>query len=240
MDLSNFEIFVGIGALVGGAILSFSIVSHYIYEKPSDNQILIFEPTKDMVNERKHKLKCVSYGNKYYDELEKLDDRELTSNELKILNDSVVEEETPEGVVIMSYNHSANRYEYYTDNKKITHRILDAVCRKFAITYDCKEVCINHKQEIKKVREKLNNPVKDDSVEKKTESINDVFIKQKPKKNTGTQSKKVVLENMNFFSRKGDLRDYNEIIDNKNAEDKHKMTFAEYKKLNESNKLKHL
>ena len=28
MDLSNFEIFVGIGALVGGAILSFSIVSH--------------------------------------------------------------------------------------------------------------------------------------------------------------------------------------------------------------------
>ena len=45
---------------------------------------------------------------------------------------------------------------------------------------------------------------------------------------------------MNFFSRKGDLRDYNEIIDNKNAEDKHKMTFAEYKKLNESNKLKHL
>ena len=238
MELSNFEIFVGIGALVSGAIISFSIVSYYIYEKPTEKEILIFEPTKDMIKERKHKLKCISYGNQYYDELEKLDDRVLTEDDLKSLNDSVVEEETPEGVVIMSYNAEGNRYEYYTDNKKITNRVLDAVSRKYAITYDCKSVCINHKEEIRKVREKLNNSEKDASVENKNEVTNDVFIKQKPKKNTSNQNKKVILENMNYFTRKGNIDDYKEMLEKKNSEEKPNMTFAEFKKLKEENKLK--
>jgi len=234
-ELSYGTILTGAGALVGAILVSFAILSYFTHDKIQPP--LIFKLTAETINAKKHKNKCISYGNQYYTELENLEERKLSDDELKGLYDSIVKEETPEGVIIMRYNVKTNRYEYFTDNKTVTNRILDAVCRKYAITYDCKQVCLNHRQEIQRVRDKLENNTAATQTATVPESSKNssVFVKKYCK---SKPNKKVVLENMNFFTCKGRLCDYEEVCTNKINLCRETLTFLDYKKLQEKNKKK--
>ena len=244
VTLTSSDIGWGIMAILGGMGLSFYIVSYFMQDHSDTDAkyTYIFTPTEEMIKSNKQRQKCVSYGNNFYDELEALEDRKLGDEELTNLFDSIVEEETPEGKVIMRYNAEVERYEYFSDNKNVSNRILDAVCRKYAITYDCKEICLNHRKEIERVREKLQksldgtdeNTVKED--DKNTESV---FIKPKTDSTAKSKTKrKVVLEKMNYFTRKGNMLDYKDYIDSKEEPKKPVLSFADYKKMQDTQKNK--
>ncbi len=64
-----------------------------------------------------------------------------------------VEETTPEGKVILSYDESSNIFLYWAE-KTITYKYLEVVARKYVILYDCKEVYVNMFRELLKAMEK--------------------------------------------------------------------------------------
>ena len=53
------------------------------------------------------------------------------------LDKGVVEEETPDGFVIMKYNDEINRFDYWSD-KSIKYKYLEVVARKYVILFHTK------------------------------------------------------------------------------------------------------
>ena len=53
-----------------------------------------------------------------------------------------VEETTPEGKVILSYDESSNTFLYWA-HKPIAYKYLEVLARKYVILYDCKELYVN-------------------------------------------------------------------------------------------------
>ena len=43
--------------------------------------------------------------------------------------------------MIMFYNSNTESFWYYSDNKNISNRTLDAMARNYSVTHNCKQVC---------------------------------------------------------------------------------------------------
>ena len=87
----------------------------------------------------------------------------------------------------MFYNSDTESFWYYSKNNNVSNRTLDAVARKYTITHDCKQVCINHKKEIEKVQNKL----RDLMIEQvnKENNLDDVSDKKEQKTGHGSAEK---------------------------------------------------
>jgi len=92
------------------------------------------------------------YKKKYYDELSLLENKHYSDEELKQLTNKILKEDTSYGVVHMFYNVDNGTFNYYCDDKNISYIFLDAIARKYAITYDCKCICVNFREEWKKAK----------------------------------------------------------------------------------------
>ena len=93
------------------------------------------------------------YKQLYYPELNELPDRELTADELETLSQHELFEHTPQGDVVLMYDAINKIYNYYTDHyQKLSYGTLDTVARKFAITFNCKTICVNAMQEYEKAK----------------------------------------------------------------------------------------
>lgn len=97
------------------------------------------------------------YETSYLDELEALEDETENedhdkSNDKKRFFGAKVEDETPFGPIIMTYNVDDETYWYYTNNKSIPYKTLDAVARQFAVKYSCKRICVNYREEWEKAK----------------------------------------------------------------------------------------
>lgn len=101
-----------------------------------------------MVGQQKPKPK---YEDKYIDEQRRADDCVVASD--KLINNYVIEN-TPVGNVIMRYNHNLFGFEYYCDNA-VPYTILEVVCRKYVITFKCKQLYIDMQNELKEYEAKL-------------------------------------------------------------------------------------
>ena len=73
---------------------------------------------------REVKQKKIEFGQKWFDDLESLEERELTNEELVELRHKTIHEETPEGAIIMFYNSDTESFWYFSDNKNISNRTL--------------------------------------------------------------------------------------------------------------------
>lgn len=71
-----------------------------------------------------------------------------------------VEEETPEGKVIMTYDEPTNTFFYWSD-KSIAYRYLEVVARKYVVVYDCKDIYINIFKELIKAKNKKEEVIED-------------------------------------------------------------------------------
>jgi len=92
------------------------------------------------------------YDHLYYDELDSLEDRVLEKEDLEKLATVVVREKTPNGEVVMTYNHKTESFEYYCDDKNVKYMVLDTVARKFTIDNKCKSICVNYKAEFERAK----------------------------------------------------------------------------------------
>jgi hypothetical protein len=129
-------------SVFGGFFLAFAFTSHLIeYSKNTDtddSDASSDDDSEDLLED------------KYYEELNALDMRVLTKEELDTLQSKVVEVETPDGLVKMTYNNSTESFWYYTNNKSVHYKYLDAVARHFTIENNCRQICVNYKEEYEK------------------------------------------------------------------------------------------
>jgi len=65
-------------------------------------------------------------------------------------------ETTPLGNVYMRYNHSKKSFEYFSNNT-IPYRYLEAIGRKYVLTFRCKSLFIDLEEELKKAQEREND-----------------------------------------------------------------------------------
>jgi hypothetical protein len=204
--------FTVFGALTSGIVLGFTVVSYMVYDKDYK-----YEEDEDEGEEE--------YCFKFFDELESLPERELAKQELEELRLNTIEEETPEGKVIMSYNSDTESFWYYADSKSIPYSSLDAVARLYAVTYNCKNICVNYKEEWERGKERANKEKESDlkrrEEEKDKPKPKSIFAKFKgynKKQGADDEKKKyyIITEKANKFKYKGKI---SECIKKENAND---------------------
>ena len=191
-----------------------------------------------------------AYESQYFDKLEELEDRELSSEDLIAINGCTLTEETPKGIVHMKYNTDTLTFEYYTDKfSDMTYEILDTVARLFSITFNCKKVCVNYREEIVNGKNKMLSEIEYDKMmsekaneekEKEKEKERSVFasFKSYNKKSGNNLAKKyfIITENSNRFKFKGKLNDYEKLVQKQvdTVDEKTNcinISYSEYKKL---------
>lgn len=161
-----------IGSIVGGVSLGVVLVAYFLYpknDKYNNNDESCNSESNSENGEEDSEEEEEEYFNKYFDELTDLDERELTPIELENLRLNVLEEETPEGKVIMTYNSDIESFCYYADSKTIAYRTLDTAARLFTITYNCKNICVNYKEEFEKGKEQVVSQKEKDNITKAEE-----------------------------------------------------------------------
>ena len=147
MNLLNL-LFTIMWSTLTGATIGFAIVS-YIFDYNNENNQVVEEENEGEGEEEEE-----NENDKYYQELSDLQERILSTEELENLRLNVIEEEMSNGKVIMTYNSDNETFWYYTDYKSVPYAVLDKIARLFAITYNCKSVCVNSKEELEKAEKK--------------------------------------------------------------------------------------
>ena len=196
----------------------------------------------------------VPYESQYFAELDAMPEKELSKEELRtVIEGKFLTEETPKGGVTIYYNVEQGSFEYYTDKfSDITYEILDTAARLFTITFDCKQICVNYKEELRNGECNMLSEIEYDKMvsEKKKADENgkdgkerSVFasFKSYNKKSGNNVDKKyyVITEKANRFKYKGKMSDYEKTL-NKPVDDTKKtginISYSEYKHLCESSK----
>lgn len=89
---------------------------------------------------------------------------ELVTNErLNKLQNNFIIEKTPLGNVLMFYNNSKKAFEYYSDNS-MPYRFLEVVCRRYVLTFKCRHLYVDMKDELRKTEIKLEMKEKNDVI----------------------------------------------------------------------------
>jgi hypothetical protein len=129
--------------------------------------------------------------------------------------EGVVEEETPEGVVVMRYE--APLYHYWAA-KAVTYKYLEAVARKYAIVHDGRSNYVNIFRELLKTLEARDKPV----VAAPADPLFATFKTYTPSKNAP-----LVKNRANAYKWRGTLKDLAAL---KEPPPPPRMSYAEFKK----------
>ena len=187
------------------------------------------------------------YEQRYLTELKELKERKLTKSELTQLCNKTICEETPEGNVIMFYNNNTESYWYYTDVRNISYKILDAVARCYAVTYDVKMICVNYKdvwdkakataiaqqkkdKEMENISHQVDNPI--NKVDSVFAQFKDYNRKTHSHPSIKRRRYKITTDESNQFTFKGKLSDYDSIQNQANKKSEKRVSFSEFKKMN--------
>ena len=71
------------------------------------------------------------FEDKYIEDINKLEERNLSEDELIQLKKSIVLENTPMGNIILFYFHEKEKFYFYSDRKEVPYKYLDTVARKY-------------------------------------------------------------------------------------------------------------
>ena len=142
------------------------------------------------------------------------------------INNGVVEEETPDGNVILKYDDYKESFIYYGP-KNVQYKYLETVAKKYAILFDCKDKMINIFKELYDAWEKVEK-IKEDEKTNNNKDVQDngpfASFKtynsgtmgsssvDKGKKNESNNKYKIVNEKANRYSYMGTIDEYVESL----------------------------
>jgi|LakMenE18May11ns_1017448.scaffolds.fasta_scaffold9940160_4 hypothetical protein len=131
-----------------------------------------------------------------------------------------IQEVTPRGDILMYYDVKNKEFVYYSNNKNLPYRTLDAVARKYVCLHNVPSIYIDIREEVKKGFEKCKNKAKCvDSATTTSSTSSSLYAVYKNYKSgtttaadsngVGQNSKKVILkDSVNKFIFKGRIDDY--------------------------------
>ncbi len=139
--------------------------------------------------------------------------------------DGIYEEETPVGLVIMTYNEEEKTFNYYCD-RFIPNKMLEVVCRGFVLKYECYNILVDYSEEILKRYEVLNKVKEKEELlkkEKKDKEDDNLFAQmksynKKKSENSITNNDILIKTQFNKFKNCGKIEHYKKIENNINGD----------------------
>jgi hypothetical protein len=171
-------------------------------------------------------------------------------------NINYIEETTPKGKVIITYNKKTESFWYYADTTDIPYKYLDTLVRIYCIKYKCKSLYVNTWEEYKKGMEIVREKKETDKKQKESKDKEEKEEKDKQDKksifatlkhyNRGVGASQeipknkyaILRENSNRYTHKGKLEDFSQ--ENTDSTDAccnvKNISFSEFKRLQEEEK----
>jgi len=185
------------------------------------------------------------FENKYLEELAKLEPQELSTEKIESLCNNFIMENTPVGNIIMYYDHNKSAFLYYSDNV-IPFRFLEPVGRKYVITFQCKQLFIDMKEEIeratKQEEDAKQNMQQPKPVAKKTKDILASFSSKSNSQSQNSSNKNTINPNIkintNRYTCMGKISNFKMIkkVDKKLVDKNYSMSFSDFKQMMKTNK----
>jgi hypothetical protein len=179
----------------------------------------------------------VKYDNGWYTEFDEFKKRLIMPTPMLSEPPPTIQEVTPRGDILMYYDVKNKEFAYYSNNKNLPYRTLDAVARKYVCLHNVPSIYVDIREEVKKGFEKCKNKAKCvDSATTTSSSSSSLYAVYKNYKSgttatttaadsngVGQNSKKVILkDSVNKFIFKGRIDDY--ALDVKAREKKEKLS----------------
>lgn len=200
-------------------------------EKILNELIILKEKSEDQLN----------------DELKKQAHIYMIENKLNQFINNYIIEYTPIGNVIMRFNNNKKSFEYYS-NHSVPYRYLEAIGRKYVLTYNCKDIFIDMDEEVEKVN-KLNE-IKKNEKNKINKSFGKLqilkpqqtFVNKKIEVQPNRSNQSIVnpindiemiIKNSNRYTWEGRFADFKIIKSNKKSDNN--ISFKEFKKRQQKN-----
>jgi hypothetical protein len=205
-------------------ILSSMIVAKYVFipyvEKVKNEQDIEWPEEKE---------KSIPYEEKY-----KIKDNNMKNDKLNTDKSSVCES-TPDGLVFMKYNKNNECYDWWGDNKQIKYKYLETVARKYVSVFQCANLYVNRKDDIKRqleMEEKEEKDKKEKEEKGGEDSDDDLFVKVKPNEKVKPKKKeKRAAIHGNRYKYNGKIKDFKILHENVVKEISKKIDFSNWKKL---------
>jgi len=197
-----------------GFALSFGIVAVFVNNdnnyrklKDSDNES---ESESDEEEEEDTRNPSEVYCDKYWDEYNDLEDKELDDEKLNAMKlNSVVDELPFYGSTLIKYDNDSGCYDYYNNRgSHVPYKMLATLARKYVTTFDCKNLYINLDDELEKSKKVLEEIQKRLNEETKNNE-DSVFANVKKTKRLSTEKANEYLVKGNFikFKYKGKVEE---------------------------------
>lgn len=159
---------------------------------------------KDKV--RDFTIKLDTYLDKGSDEFKKLSKKELSENQLKELKNNSIQEITPSGNVILSYDYDLSAFIYYAD-EDIPYKYLEVVSRLFVNKYDCINLYIDYREELFKARDLF---FEKKNIDNEKQQVKSLYAINKNKKLPNNTNVYISPEKSNKYIKKGKIKDLRE------------------------------
>ena len=163
--------------------------------------------------------------------LDSYDLSKLKSRKCQPSSNNIIIEHTPDdGMIVMRYSIKNEGFEYWSNTKLVSFKVLKTVCRKYCLTFDTKDLYVDGKAEVEKQKKEFNEKMKKMEEKEEEDDLdnNSVFVKPKVEK------KKEVFKPVwvdNKFVRRGTIPD-SPLCEKMNKVSKEiKMSFSDFKKM---------
>jgi hypothetical protein len=169
----------------------------------------------------------VKYENGWYAEFDEFQKRLIKPTPMLSNPPPTIQETTPRGEILMYYDVNNKEFVYYSNNKNLPYRTLDAVARKYVCLHNVPSIYVDIRDEVKKGFEKCKNKancVETTTTPSPSSSLYAVYKNYKSgatatttstaahsngNNGIGQSSKNVILkDNVNKFIFKGRIDDY--------------------------------
>jgi hypothetical protein len=176
----------------------------------------------------------------------------VLDNKLDGFINNYILEYTPLGNVYMRYNNFKKSFEYFSNNT-IPYRYLEAVGRKYVMTFRCKSLFVDLEEEMQKAAERDTNALEKTALDKTTmiskfKSYNkDLNPRSNNRELLGkatlvhvnvTGEKQLLKENANRYTWEGRLANFSVLkkIDRKTVDKSYTLSFADFKQMSQIKK----
>ena len=222
---SFFKNTISRGSEAAAKYLKIVYIGIFAYSAYSTYRFLRARNKKELV--KKELPEHVKYDNGWYAEFDEFKKRLIMPIPMLSEPPPTIQEVTPRGEILMYYNVNNKAFDYYSNNKNLPYRTLDAVARKYVCLHNVPSIYVDIREEVKKGIDKCSKKIK--SAKDASTSVDDaakptpassIFAVYKNYKSgatatadsngsVGNNSKKVILkDNVNKFIFKGRIDDY--------------------------------
>ena len=198
--------------------LSFGLLAYTTYRFFKSSTF--FNKNKKKEIQVKELPEHVKYENGWYAEFDNLN-CDVVGENVVPTPPPTIQETTPRGEILMYYDANNKEFVYYSNNKNLPYRTLDAVARKYVCLHNVPSIYVDIREEVKRGFEKCKNKANCVETTTTTPSSSLYAVYKNYKSGTvattsaadsngvGKNSKKVILkDNVNKFIFKGRIDDY--------------------------------